>query len=140
RSEDAVCAGDVAPVWPEPDPSRLRPILLLAAPEPAEVVALLPDGPPRRMRWRGATHAISCLQGPERIANEWWREAPPATAAKQHGGAGHGQARTDRTYAPTTGQIRDYFLAEDDAGRRFWMFCEVGHVIPPRWFVHGLFA
>jgi len=45
-----------------------------------------------------------------------------------------------RPSAPTIGQTRDYFLAEDDTGRRFWLFCDVRQAIPPRWFVHGLFA
>lgn len=122
RSEAMVDIGADCPAWPAPDPSRLRPILLLAAPEPADVVALLPDGPPRRLRWRGASHAIARLQGPERIANEWWRQAasPPPSALDE--------------------QTRDYFLAEDEAGRRLWLFREVGHAAPPRWFVHGLFA
>ena len=37
---------------------------------------------------------------------------------------------------------RDYFLAEDDGGRRFWLFREgfYGEDILPRWFVHGFFA
>jgi protein ImuB len=37
---------------------------------------------------------------------------------------------------------RDYFVAEDDGGRRFWLFRE-GLYRPdgtPRWFLHGFFA
>jgi len=45
-----------------------------------------------------------------------------------------------RSFLPASGQTRDYFLAEDDAGRRLWLFREVGRSIPARWFVHGLFA
>ena len=38
---------------------------------------------------------------------------------------------------------RDYYLVEDEAGRRFWLFREglpAGRPSEPRWFVHGLFA
>ena len=37
---------------------------------------------------------------------------------------------------------RDYYVAEDDGGRRFWLFRE-GLYSPddtPRWFMHGFFA
>jgi protein ImuB len=37
---------------------------------------------------------------------------------------------------------RDYYIAEDDAGRRFWVFREglYGVAENPLWFVHGLFS
>ena len=46
---------------------------------------------------------------------------------------------------------RDYFRIEDAAGLRFWIFRdglyegelksdEAGEPVPPKWFVHGLFA
>jgi protein ImuB len=103
--------------WPAPGTARLRPILLLPHAEPAEVISLLPEGPPRRLRWRGMSHDIARVQGPERIAGEWWRSGAPT---------------------------RDYYLAEDKAGRRFWLYRD-GLLGPetdaaPRWFVHGLFA
>ena len=44
------------------------------------------------------------------------------------------------TSAPPT---RDYYLVEDDAGRRFWLYREglyERETAAPRWFVHGLFA
>jgi len=52
-----------------------RPPCLFATPEPIDVIALTPDGPPVRMRWRGADHVVHAYQGPERIACEWWRAA-----------------------------------------------------------------
>ena len=113
----AATAEDVA--WPAPAAARLRPVLLLSRAEPAEVIALLPEGPPRRFRWRGTNHDVVRLQGPERIAREWWR---------------------DGAEEPT----RDYYLAEDERGRRFWLYREGIHGREtdevPRWFVHGLFA
>lgn len=105
-------------VWPAPDEARPRPILLLPRPEPAEVVALVPEGPPRRFRWRGTIHGIVHSQGPERIAGEWWRHRAPQLT-------------------------RDYYLVENDRGRRFWLYREglyEREMAAPRWFVHGLFA
>ncbi|MBI3275860.1 MAG: DNA polymerase Y family protein, partial [Methylocystis sp.] len=90
---------------------------LFERPEPIDAVALTPDGPPLRFRWRRALHDVAAYEGPERIAPPWWRVA--------------GEART-----------RDYFCAEDREGRRFWLFCEgLGERegAPPRWFMHGLF-
>lgn len=117
KAEMPCPAGD-APSWPPPDEARPRPILLLPAAEPAEVVALVPEGPPKRFRWRGAAHLVARAQGPERIAGEWWR---------------HRQVQP----------ARDYYLVEDEAGRRFWLYREGLYgreTAAPRWFVHGLFA
>jgi protein ImuB len=97
-----------------------RPFLLLPKPELAEVLALLPEGPPRRFRWRGVMRNVAQADGPERIAGEWWRnrEATPDLA-------------------------RDYYIVEDETGHRFWLYREgvqdrETHL--PAWFVHGLFA
>jgi protein ImuB len=107
-----------ASAWPEPD-QKPRPLLLLPHAEPAEdVTALVPDGPPRRFSWRGVTYDITGAQGPERISAEWWRYREPK---------------------PT----RDYYLVEDTAGHRFWLFREGLYgreTAAARWFVHGLFA
>jgi protein ImuB len=118
KAEIACDAADETPVWPSPDGARPRPLLLLPRPEPTEVMAVVPEGPPRRFRWRGVLHEVVHAQGPERIAAEWWR---------------HRQLR------PT----RDYYIAEDAAGRRFWLYRDglyERETDLPRWFVHGLFA
>jgi protein ImuB len=98
-----------------------RPLLLLPHAEPAEeVVALVPDGPPRRFCWRGVTYEVAGTQGPERIGAEWWRSP-------------------HRKPEPT----RDYYLVEDLSGHRFWLFREGLYgreTTAARWFVHGLFA
>ncbi len=99
------------------EPPR-RPLRLFAKPEPIDVVAEVPDGPPLRFRWRRALHAVVHAEGPERIAMEWWR---------------HQEAQ------PT----RDYYRVEDDAGLRFWLYRDglYGRETDrPRWYVHGLFA
>jgi protein ImuB len=119
RAEIVCSATDAATAWPLPDATCPRPLLLLPRAEPAEeVMALVPEGPPQRFRWHGVTHDVTRAQGPERIASEWWRA---------------------HAYAP----VRDYYLVEDKAGRRFWLYREGLYgrePTPPRWFVHGLFA
>jgi protein ImuB len=95
-----------------------RPLRLFEKPEPIEVLAEVPDGPPVRFRWRRALHAVVHAEGPERIAMEWWRSEEEK---------------------PT----RDYFRIEDEQGRRFWLY-RAGfygrETDSPRWFLHGLFA
>ncbi|HEY8063220.1 MAG TPA: DNA polymerase Y family protein [Methylosinus sp.] len=94
-----------------------RPLRLFEQPEPIEAVALTPDGPPLRFRWRRLLHELAAYEGPERIAPQWW--SAPADAA-----------------------TRDYFYVEDREGQRFWLFREGlfgRESAPPRWFVHGLF-
>jgi protein ImuB len=114
--------------WParvESEPP-LRPLRLFERPEPIKVpFATVPDGPPHHFTWRRATHAVVRVEGPERIAMEWWRQ--------------NGQALT-----------RDYFRVEDEAGLRFWIYRdglygselvnEEGKPAPSNWFAHGLFA
>ena len=102
------------PAWPAPEAAR--PLFLLPHAEPADVLALIPEGPPQRFRWRGVMHGVAHAQGPERIASEWWRSSQPT---------------------------RDYYLVEDDDGRRFWLYREglyERETNAPRWFVQGLFA
>jgi len=99
-------------------PSLTRPLMMLACAEPAAVMALLPEGPPRQFRWRKVLYTITEAEGPERIRPEWWREKDKAA------------------------QERDYYVVEDNEGRRFWLYREgrYGGEETPRWFVHGVFA
>ena len=69
-----------------------------------------------RFRWRRVLHEVAAIEGPERIAPDWWNHAA---------------------------LTRDYFRAADRQGRRFWLFREGLYETqgtPPRWFLHGLFA
>jgi protein ImuB len=101
-----------------------RPIRLFAPPEPVEAFWVLPDDPPFRFTWRHRTHSIAQADGPERIAEEWWRPD-----GRLIGSAGSPDA------------IRDYYRVEDASGRRFWLFrAGLPGDPPPRWFVHGVFA
>lgn len=104
---------------PDPDEPPHRPIHLFDPPQPVEVIAQLPDGPPRRFRWQRNLHEVSRFEGPERIAAEWWRRAPG-----------------------DPGLTRDYYRVEDVRGRRFWLFRHglYDEKPAPRWYVHGLFA
>ncbi|WP_280752796.1 Y-family DNA polymerase [Rhizobium mongolense] len=95
-----------------------RPLRLFARPEQVEaLLAEVPDGPPQIFRWRRMQHRVARSEGPERLAMEWWIDGADAEA-------------------------RDYFRIEDDFGHRFWIYREgfYGHDLPPRWFMHGLFA
>jgi protein ImuB len=112
--------------WPAPhgnhaalgEPPR-RPLRLFDPPQPIDVLADVPDGPPRRFRWRGQSHDVVAAEGPERIAAEWWRRKDGA------------------------GLTRDYWRVETASGQRLWLLrhglygAEATH---PRWYVHGLFA
>ena len=108
----------------EGDPP-MRPIHLFDPPQPIEVMAEVPDGPPHRFRWRRSSHEVARYEGPERIAPEWWKAKD---GALQGDGAG---------------LTRDYYRIEDMRGRRYWIFrhglygTEATH---PGWYIHGLFA
>jgi protein ImuB len=108
--------------WPEPEAGEppLRPIHLFDPPQPVDVIAGLPDGPPQRFRWRRTLHEVARAEGPERIGTEWWRRPPG-----------------------DPGLTRDYYRVEDVRGRRFWLFRHGlygDERADPRWYVHGLFA
>ncbi|WP_369025369.1 DNA polymerase Y family protein [Qipengyuania sp. RANM35] len=90
------------PLDPEPASQGLlafheRPLKMLEKPEMIAVLYATPDGYPQRFRWRGSVHEVVRVEGPERIAPEWWRE--------------RGSTR-----------LRDYYRIEDDHGRRYWIY------------------
>ena len=103
--------------WPAAWP---RPSRLIEPPERVEAIALLPDRPPVAFTWRGTRRRVKCADGPERIFGEWWKREAELSA------------------------VRDYFMVEDEAGERFWLF-RAGDGEDPgtgshAWFLHGLFA
>lgn len=111
--------------WPVPPPGEppSHPLFLFDPPQPVEVIAEVPDGPPHRFRWRRKLHEVRLYEGPERIAGEWWRRK-----GGEHPGKG--------------GLTRDYYRIEDVRGRRFWIFRHglYEEKPDPRWYLHGLFA
>lgn len=102
-----------------PAPVPPRPQRLLDRPEAIAVVYATPEGVPRRFVWRRLVHDIARVEGPERIAPEWWRER-------------------------STARLRDYYRVEDRSGRRYWIFREGlagdGRGGAPNWYLHGLFG
>ena len=100
-------------------PPVTRPQRLLDRPEAIDVIYATPEGMPRRFVWRRAVHDIARVEGPERIAPEWWR-------------------------SPSSSRLRDYYRVEDAAGRRYWIYREGligdGRGGLPNWFIHGLFG
>jgi len=110
------------PLAPEPTLQEelafhARPLKLLDRAEKIAVLYATPDGHPRQFRWRGQVHDITRVEGPERIAPEWWREK--------------GSTR-----------LRDYYRIEDSRGRRYWIYraglADDGRGGLPDWFLQGL--
>ncbi|MBO0712795.1 MAG: hypothetical protein J2P47_16100, partial [Acetobacteraceae bacterium] len=125
-----VTSESLAVAKPGHNAQQPRPLLLLPHAEPAEEV-IAPEGPPQRFRWRGATYEVERAEGPERIGTAWWRT--PLSA--------HSRGNPQRAQAREAALSRDYYLVEDEAGHRFWLFREgLRETVEARWFVHGLFA
>ena len=89
-----------------------RPPHLFSAPEPAKVIAMLPDKPPSWIEWRKNGGKILFGSGPERIAPEWW----------------HGDVNAPQ-------EERDYFKVQTENGAWLWVFRN-NHT--HEWFVHGV--
>jgi protein ImuB len=87
---------------------------LLKPPEAIEAMALTPDYPPKQFIYRKERHVIAAADGPERIECEWW-EQPQG--------------------------YRDYFIVEDEDGKRYWIFSTPDEhpEQPSRLFLHGYF-
>lgn len=100
-----------------------RPLQLFDPPQRITVIAEIPDGPPRRFRWRHQSRDILHHEGPERIASEWWRSANDPIGRDQ--------------------LTRDYYRVEDSNGHRYWLFRHGLYgreTDDPNWYLHGLFA
>jgi protein ImuB len=141
-------AAAVLAAWPdraEGEPP-LRPLRLFERPEPIEVTAMFPDGPPARFKWRQSFHRIALVEGPERIAMEWWNRREPERAPEPEDDLARSHPpQGDIAVEPIEGSelTRDYFRAEDEDGDRYWLYREGIHkreVKTFRWFLHGLFA
>jgi len=93
----------------------LRPLRLLEKPEAINVPATgVPEDAPRRFRWRRAQFDVARVEGPERIAMEWWKKENPT---------------------------RDYFRVETRDGQRFWLYRDgTNPGLHPQWYLQGIFA
>ena len=131
-----------------PDPSRLRPLRLLPSPEPITVFAQVPDGPPNSMVWRRVSYKFAKASGPERLATEWWRTGKqlqlPGSDNHQKGleTITHQAAQTELTLYQEGEYSRDYYIAEDSSGRRFWLFRQglFGYATQLDWYMQGFFS
>jgi protein ImuB len=81
-----------------------------------------PTSRPGSFTWRGRRRRVRLAEGPERIAEEWWRK--PVDDIR-------------------TGFVRDYYRVEDEAGGRYWIFRAGLYGDPEialvRWWLHGVF-
>ncbi len=73
---------------------EIRPLRMFFPPEPIEVVAKFPDGPPARFYYHGEQRLANCW-GPERLEIAWWRG---------------------------TSVRRDYYRVETESASHFWLF------------------
>ncbi|MGB3540820.1 MAG: DNA polymerase Y family protein, partial [Mesorhizobium sp.] len=121
-----------------------RPIRLFRLPEPVDVPATeLPEGPPLRFRWRRAVYSVARAEGPERIGCEWWREDHFISRKENEKEEDYESRRLELVAKKTAASTRDYFRLEDSEGRRFWLYRQglyENAKVPPRWFMHGVFA
>ncbi|HWU19511.1 MAG TPA: DNA polymerase Y family protein [Devosia sp.] len=125
-------------------PALVRPLRLLPVPEPVAINAEVPHGLPASMTWRRESYKIEKASGPERLGAEWWRsgqrlhlvpvekpekgEKPPYIA--------------DLPLHDPDAATRDYYVVEDETGRRFWIYRQGFHRPdePAVWYLHGFFA
>ncbi len=99
-----------APEWPSPPAPR--PLLMF----PPEIVTAPEDDPtpPATFKWRGRIWQTRVAIGPERIAPEWWFDAPEWRSGP-----------------------RDYWRVEVEGGERLWLFFAAGRDVAGGWFCEG---
>jgi protein ImuB len=102
--------------WPT---SPARPLKLLDSPYAIQPLTGA-DGlnAPTAFRLFGRRTPLRLIQGPERIAPEWWRSDPRWATG-----------------------VRDYFDVEDETGRRYWIYRDhaTGKRQDQRWYLQGLY-
>jgi len=108
----AAAFSEPAAAWPQP--ARPRPLRLWT---PETVLAPPVATPPERFRWRRRDLQLAQARGPERIAPEWWLDAPEWRSGQ-----------------------RDYWDITTTQGDRLWLFYAHGASMSPGWFCHGAFA
>ncbi len=88
-------APPLAPPLPLKPAAAPRPVALLPYPQMLETEAGS-NGWPSAIHWHRRRRDLARMDGPERIAPEWWRDPGESP--------------------------RDYYCAEDTEGRRYWLF------------------
>ena len=112
-----------------------RPPILLASPEHASVMALVPDGPPMRIGWRGRTHTIIDFRGPERLADTtiaWWAGPTIGTVS------GDEHALRDAPRELLLPADSDLFRIQLDTGLWLWLQRDNNAQANDRWLVRGI--
>jgi protein ImuB len=89
-------------------PACPRPTRLIDPPEP---IVATPTDAPAEFTWRGRSHRICKIDGPERVHGEWWRDPHEVVVT------------------------RDYYRVEDETGTQFWIVHSDGS-----WCLQGLFG
>ncbi|MGV3491814.1 MAG: Y-family DNA polymerase [Devosia sp.] len=144
-----------------PDKDLVRPLRLLPTPEPIEVLAEVPHGPPMRMIWRRISYRVLKSSLSEPIDAIWWHsgqslvEALPSLSQEKRGDPRDDQKAEKKALLPPkpvhvskltpyepAKTVRNYYIIEDDGGRRFWVFRLglYGTGEMPRWYMHGFFS
>ena len=86
------------------------PLRVMERPVPIRVIALVPDGPPTWLVYRGKEYEIVQACGPQRLETAWWR-GPDVR--------------------------RDYFRVTAETGEQFWVF---HGATDGQWYLHGMFV
>lgn len=89
---------------------RLRPSFLLSPPEPIDVIAMVPYGAPKLIKWRRQNHPIAKCSKLERLEPNWW-----SSVVSPEQGATIAERRI-------ASRVRDYFHVETEEGQQFWVF------------------
>ncbi len=118
RPENAVSYKEARQTLKSPSPaapilSADRPSYIFDTPQRVRAMALLPDGPPFRLRFDDAELSIRSAHGPERISPEWWNTKDKSQST------------------------RDYFKVQLDSGMWLWIYREIETSL---WFLHGLWC
>ncbi|MFJ0700548.1 DNA polymerase Y family protein, partial [Bordetella bronchiseptica] len=107
--------------------------------------------PEQANRWQAAHDpppADPAADQPERLERPFWLLSPALPLSiQQHRPTYNGQAlrlvrgpeRIESGWWDAALTVRDYFVAEDAAGARYWLYRE-RDARQARWFLHGLFA
>lgn len=130
-------------------PALVRPLRLLPAPEAILINAEVPDGLPASMIWRRVGYRLIKASGPERLGAEWWRSGqrlqlvPPEPRKDENGKPIEPPPYIPRLELFQPDAVsRDYYVVEDEAGRRFWIFrqgLDAGKS-DISWYLHGIFS
>jgi protein ImuB len=93
------------------------------------------------MTWRWVNYRFVKASGPERLGDEWHHAGNKLQLTEGSVEAAKAD-ETEALYFEEGRTTRDYYVVEDDGGRRFWLFRLglFGIAAKPRWFLQGFFS